>query len=285
MRDGEGGRLTERAIRTAWAAAALLLACGCARQAPRGETAAAQRARTSAPDFLAPPALRRAERDPVGGVTVHGSAPPGARVLLASPAGERLEAPVDADGGWALSLGPSAVPRAYALSAVLPGGRTLRGEGALAVAPAPALPAFLLRGGASSWPAGPAPGREPLQLALVDSDGGGGAAVAGFAPPNSPVRLLVDGVAAGAGQADASGRFGLLAVGAPLRPGPHVIELHTPTAALTRQVRLEGPAGLDAPMRADRTPEGWRISWSPPGGGVQTTLALDPAPSASASAP
>lgn len=259
---------------------AAALAAGCA--GPPAAPAAAT-ARASTPDFRVPPVLRGAERDPVGGVRVDGLAPPGARVLLQSPDGARLEGEAGADGVWSFVLPPADAPRAYALSASTPDGRLLRGEGALAVLPAPAAPALLLRAGAASQPAAPTPAGLGVSLAAVDWDAAGGAAVSGFAPPGAPVRLRIDGADAGAGEADASGRFGLLAVGAPLSAGPHRLEVRTPRAAIARDVTLDRPPALSgAPVRSGRDAQGWRIDWAPPGGGVQTALALDPPSSATA---
>ena len=259
-----------RALAIGSLGAALLAGCG----APPAAPAAQAGGRASTPDFRVPPVLRGAERDSVGGVRLDGLAPAGARVLLQSPDGARSEAEAGADGAWSLVLPPADRPRAFAFSASTSDGRVLRGEGALAVLPAPAVPALLLRGGAASQPA-TAPAGDGLGLAAVDWDAAGGAAVSGFAPPGAPVRLRIDGAEAGAGEADSSGRFGLLAVGAPLPAGPHRLEVLTPHGAVARDVALDRPAPLSgAPVRSSRVAQGWRIDWAPPGGGVQTALAL-----------
>lgn len=272
-----------RRLATAATLGAAVLSAGCARPAVAPATSASAASRASTPDFRAPPVLRGAERDPVGGVRLDGLAAPGAHVLLQSPGGDRLESEAGADGVWSFVLPPADLPRAYALSATAADGRVLRAEGALAVTPAPTVAALLMRGGAASQPAVSAPGGAKLSLLVVDWDAAGGAAVSGFAPPGAPVRLWIDGADSGAGQADVSGRYGLLAVGAPLSAGRHRLEVRTPRAAVERDVSLDRPAPPESgPVRSSRVAQGWRIDWVPPGGGVQTALALDPAPPPSA---
>ena len=257
------------------AMAAATLAPACAR---RPVAAAAAGARAD-PDFLAPPSVTRAERDGVGGVRLAGRAAPGAQVALRSPQGDHEEATAGADGAWAIVLPGADAPRAFALSAA-ENGRTVRAEGAVLVSPAPDAPAVLLRGGAPAWPVA-APGAG-LRWVSADMDAGGGAAVSGFAPPGASVRLSIDGVASGAGQADAAGRFGVLWLGTPVTDGPHAVGVATPSQGRTLTLGFGPGAALDgAPVRVAREAQGWRVAWAPPGGGGQTTLVLDaPPPSA-----
>ena len=278
---GGGGGAAKRRGRHAWPAAlgAMALA-GCGPSRP--PTPAAADAARADPDFLAPPAVTGADRDPAGGVRLLGRSQPDALVTLASPDGAHADVAADDQGNWTLVLSPDAQPRVFALSAAAPpagGGRRVRAEGALAVLPAPEPPLVLMRGGAAAWPVA-APGAG-LRWMTVDYDAGGGAAVAGFAPAGAPVRLMVDGAASGAGQADASGRFGFLWLGAPLAAGAHTFVLATPGASQRLALRTAPAAPMaGAPARISRDPLGWRIDWTPPGGGVQTTLVLAPAAAA-----
>ena len=216
-----------------------------------------------------------AVRRPDGGVRLEGRSPPDALVRLLSPETGALGTAADAQGAWVLDLPAAAAPRLYALSADA-AGRTLRAEGALAILPAPALAALTLRAGAAAWPAaGAAAG---VRLATVDFDGGGGVGAAGLAAPGAQVRLSIDGAAAGAGQADAAGRFALLAVRAPLPPGQHAVRVEAPSGAGEASVATgPGPALGARPYAATRAANGWRIDWAPPGGGVQSRIALDQA--------
>ena len=245
-----------------------LSAGGCAPRAvePRGPTAAG-------PGFSPAPGLTAARRLPGGGVRLEGRGPADATVRLLSPDGRSVGVTSDATGAWSFDLPAAAEPRMWALSAEA-GGRAVRAEGALAVLPPPAAaPALLARAGA---PAAPASGGGDLHIAAVDFDAGGGLAVAGGAAPGAPLRLLIDGQPAGEGRADAAGRFGLLGVGAPARPGPHVVRVEGRSAVAQAAVdTAAAPPPGPAPFRATRLSTGWRLDWSPPGGGVQSLFAPD----------
>lgn len=224
--------------------------------------------------FLRAPTLEAASRGPGGVVRLSGAAPADAIVRLVAPEGRATGVTADAQGRWTAELPPGDVPRLFALSAET-AGRTLRGEGALAVLPPGAVAvALIARAGAPSAPAaGSAPGA--LRLSAVDFDAGGGLAAAGTAPAGAALRLLADGAAAGAGQADASGRFTLLGVGAPLAPGAHRVRVEAAASAAEAVVDTAPAAPLSAAFRAARTAVGWRVDWARPGGGVQSLFAPD----------
>ncbi len=230
------------------------------------------------PQFLNPPQPTLARR---GGatVTVAGHAPAGAQVRLANPDGQQLSTQAAQDGGWRLVVPVTDAPRLYAVSAVA-GGRVLRGEGALAVLPAPGPAALLLRAGAPAL-ALDGDGQSDLSLEAVDVDGGGGLAVAGVALAQAALRLSLDGRPAAAGQGDAGGRYGLLAVQGDLKPGPHALRLEGAGRILDRTIETTvSPPPPGRPYAVRRMEGGWRIDWATPGGGVQTTLAFDRDPGA-----
>lgn len=217
--------------------------------------------------------LLSAARTAAGGVRLAGRAPPRSQVSLVSPETGATSVVADAGGLWTLSLVAAPQPRLFALMAQT-GGRTLRGEGAVAVLPAPATAALLLRGGAGALEIGPA--TSEVSLAAVDFDGGGALSAAGSAPAGVEARLIVDGAPSGAGRADSHGRFSLLAVRAALSPGAHAVRIDTPRGAAEAAVITTGPPALsDQPYAARRITNGWRIDWTPPGGGVQSVIALD----------
>ena len=155
----------------------------------------------------------------------------------------------------------------------------LKGEGALATLPAPYIPALTLRAGfAALPPASAAAGR--VEWVALDYDGGG-AAVAGIAPPGTPVRLLIDGGPVGTTRANGQGRFSIVAVD-PRRgvaPGAHVIRLETRAGeSIERRVEIKAPeVPTDKVYQVARDPSGWAVSWRTPGGGLQTSLVFDPA--------
>ena len=83
---------------------------------------------------------------------------------------------------------------------------------------------------------------------------------------------MVDGQAAIDGAAGQDGRFSLT-LPKPLPPGRHKLEALTPTAMAEVEVAVTPPAPpKDAPYQARVETFGWRVDWTTPGGGAQTTL-------------
>ena len=282
---GRNGRDGARRGATVVTAGALALAA-CGRATP--PTAAGPVAPASDAGFVAPPTLLQAERATGGGVRLSGHAPPDATVRLQAPDGRAVGVTSDAAGAWALELPASATPALYAVSADL-AGRTLHGEGALAVAAAGAgALALTARAGAPAAVAvsGPPPVAPTLQV--VDFDGGGGIAAAGRAAPGAMLKLAVDGATVVSAAADGAGRFALPGLGAPLARGLHHVRVDGAAGAAEATVDTSAAEPLDgAPFRAVRLADGWRVDWSPPGGGVQSFVWLgalarpapaDPAP-------
>jgi hypothetical protein len=232
--------------------------------------------------YLAPPTVTQAARDGRGGVTLAGRAPEDAEVRLRDPSGEAFSATAGPGGVWSIALPSAQEPRMFAFEAEL-SGRILHGEGALLVLPPPAVPALLARAGYGALPIG-SDGRAQ-QILAVDYDGGGGGAVSGVAAPGAAVRLMLDGQPVGSGQADGAGRYAALGLNArkPFAPGPHRVRVETPAGPAEASLAVSPPAlpGARA-FHAEREGAAWRVDWRLPGGGVQTTLVLDPpAPGAS----
>ena len=264
-------------VRAAIGLALCLAALGldaCGRPAGKPPKAAAEKAdAASNGGYLAPPQFNLAERGPDGVVRLTGTAAADAKVSLASPDGTAFTAMAGADGVWSLSLPPATAPRMFAVSADA-GGETVRAEGALLVLPAPGPPGLLARAGSAAQVLGAAP--KAARVVALDYDGEGGAAVAGFAPPGGQIRLSLDGQPAGVDQANAKGRFAVMAPNRRLPAGQRRIEIEVqgaPPASVEAEV--SPPQPLSAPYRATRQNGAWRIDWRPPGGGVQTTLVFD----------
>jgi len=191
-------------------------------------------------DYVPPPELASAAREPAGDVALSGTARPGATIRLASPDGAALQAAVSASGVWTLTIPTGLAPRLYSLTEVLPD-RPVRAKGYVATLPLPASAAVVLRPGGG---AEPLTGREPrLRLSGVDFDGSGAGVAAGLAQPGDTVRLELDGVETGVGRANARGVF-TVPLAQTLRPGPHALTASTSRA----QARAAFDAAPAAPM-------------------------------------
>lgn len=214
---------------------------------------------TETSGWAAPPVISDVSPS-ADGVHVTGRAGPGDRIRLTAPEGAAYGATADAAGQFELDLPPSTAPRLFQASILHAGGITPAG-GWLFLAPGNAPPGALLRPGAGAQVF------EPRALIeAVDYDGGG-ALVSGRAAPGAEVRVSLDGSPAGAGLADADGRY---VVRVPtVSPGAHVIRAAAATGGAAVTVDLAAPA--DGAFSAARNADGWRIVWPLPGGGVQAT--------------
>jgi hypothetical protein len=259
-----------------WGAAALMLgvaACGRADpgSAPAASAPAAATAQAPDPGYRAAPQISALARGPEGALSLSGRATPSSQVRLASPAGARLETTADGQGDWRTPLGPVSEPALYGLSAET-AGRRVQAEGYVAILPGGPTVALLRAGGGAQVLDGGKPG---LRLLAVDTDSGGATVVSGLAGSSgAPVRVLVDGQVAIEASAAADGRFSLTLPKA-LPPGPHHIQALTAKAAVAAAITVGPIAPLaDGPYRITPAGGGWKVDWTTPGEGLQTTLLL-----------
>ena len=242
---------------------------GCGRQAASPAPAAHAPAQTAG--YLAPPTIKGAMRQ-AGGVLLSGTASPNAAIRLASPGGATTTGAADGKGAWNLIAPAGPAPRLYSLSE-LSGGRLVRAVGYVAVLPAPAPAAALLRPAASAAalpPAGAAHG-----IMAVDYDASGAAMASGQAAGGENVRLYLDGHEAGEDRADGTGAFSA-SLSRTLNAGPHVLSLAGDRLHASASFGAARTAKLAAPpFDAQRMDGAWRIDWLTPGGGVQSTVLFD----------
>jgi hypothetical protein len=229
----------------------------------------------------APPAPAQAEYQPApevtaaslaqgGQIDLAGDAAPAAAVRLASPGGAAQFATADAQGRWTISLPASRAPRLFSLSMSL-GGPLVQAMGYIFVAPDGRV-ALLREGGGTQ---ALAPGRRGLMALALDSDARRAAALSGLAAPGEGVSLRVDGVERGTAVADKTGRF-TLSLNEPLDPGAHAFDLVSNSGEAQFQVSVDAPAALaKGPFASGRQGRAWRVDWTMPGGGEQTTLVFD----------
>jgi hypothetical protein len=183
------------------------------------------------------------------------------------------------DGAWRLTLPAVARPRMFALAARVKNGATsarlVHSEGALIVMPPSGPPALLVRAGAGALVFASRAVRPALDA--LDYDPGGFSAVAGRARPGASVRLMMDGALAGVGQADVGGRYSILAANRRLPFGAHLALVQSADGEDERRFTISPPGPtLTTPYKVDPMPDGWRLEWAIPGGGVQTTLVFIP---------
>ena len=217
--------------------------------------------------YLAPPRVD-AVRASAGGVVLSGSAPPGGKVRLATPAGQAMFATADVKGRWTLALPPAAEPQIFGLSAAV-GARLNQAEGYVLVTPGGQAALLRAGTGAVRIDAVARPG-----LRALDFDRGGGLEVSAAVPPGATVILRLDGRQAAEGRADARGRYvASLGSPAPIRPGAHQVQVFGDGFSDQVVVQVSPAAPLaQGPFRSQLTPAGLRVDWMTPGGGEQSTL-------------
>ncbi len=259
-----------RPLIAAAAAAVSLAACDEAEDswtAPPSGAAATETAAEAG--YLAPPRITGASREGAA-VQLEGTAAPNARVRIAPPRGEPLFVQADADGRWSAGLTPGAPVRLFGLS-MTEAGRTAQSEGYVLLTADGHV--AQLRAGAGALTLAPASPRP--RILAVDYDREGGAVVSGVAAPQTELALRVDRERRGDTKTDARGRFSI-SLAEPLNLGGHVLEVAGSGGADTLRVDITPAGDLGAgPFVGERTAFGWRVDWTPPGGGVQTTLIFE----------
>jgi hypothetical protein len=252
--------------------AGLLIGCGPSERDAswRGDVPKAPADPAADAGYLKPPTLTASRPQPGGDILLTGQAEPAALVRLGAPGAEPLTTTADAAGHWTLRLPPSAEVRLFGLS-MSQADRQVQSQGYLALLPDGR--AAQLRSGASTYVYGG--GSDAPRLLTVDFDGDGAASVSGSARAGSGLSLRIDRTARGVGKADSQGRFHL-AVERPLNAGALAFEIAGDSGEQGLVVPVSAAPDLAVPFRAARSGKAWRIDWMTPGGGVQSSLILDP---------
>jgi hypothetical protein len=248
------------AAKTTAAIAAVLLVAACG----RGDDAAS-RAQAPAQEAAGYVAAPRAATYADG--VLSGQGAPGARVRLASPAGEAVFAEVDGEGRWSLRPPAAGEARIWGLS-MTAAGRQVQSEGYVLTAPGGR--AAVLRAGGGSRRLDP----RPYGLGAFDFDRGGGAVVSGASPPDAVILVRLDGRQVAEGRADDQGRFTIALP--PTDGGVHRLQVFGDGVQDEAQVETAPAAPLVAgPLRSQLSSGGLRADWLTPGGGVQSTVLID----------
>jgi len=247
---------------------AVLLLAACGPGAPTPSKAAADKADSAEAGYLAAPTLS-ATRRAANGIVISGHGAPDADLRLGSPTGEVVMGKVDGLGQWSVTVPNEPGVRLFGLSTILDG-RTVQAEGYVMVADGGEV--ALLRAGAGALRLA-AESSEP-RILTIDVDREGGAVVSGVATPGAGLNVRVDRVTRGGGRTDDEGRFNISLTDA-LAPGVHDIQAAGEGGETAVAVAVTQAAPLVyGPVRANRTPGGWRVDWLTPGGGIQTTYLI-----------
>ena len=229
--------------------------------------------------YLQAPVLTSA-RVAGGAVVLSGRAANVARVRLSSPYGQTLGTTASDTGDWSIEvpavLNPAEQLQMYGLSQDRDG-RQVQAESYIAVLPDPLTPVVLLRAGTGARPIGPQ-GAGLGSVLVADFDDLGGLAVSGQAGAGQEIKAALDGVWIAQGRADRDGHFSLALSGA-TRPGAHQISLQIGGRTLILPLDIQ-PARLAAGRlyKSTQIQGGWRIDWTTPSGGVQSSVIMVPSP-------
>jgi hypothetical protein len=268
IRDGSGRMTPSFNAAAAGAFASALTLCACDRAPrPQVQQPAPSGTPSAAPaDYVQPPHILAVKRGAAGSMLVEGSAAPDARVRAVQTDGASFGATADHKGRYAVEVPPGKGPKLIALSTEDPT-RSVRAQGWLFIPPDAPERAVLLRPGAAARPLAGA-----SLIAAVDYGPGGGLAISGMAGRDAPVAVALDGAAIQETHADGQGIW-TLQFASPAPPGAHVLHVRSGAAHADVNVVLASrPArGL---FQAGREAADWRIDWTPPGGGAQTTLLI-----------
>jgi hypothetical protein len=251
------------------AMAGALAAAGCSGHADLAPGNATNAAQGGEQGFHAAPSLAEASRAADGAIAVAGEAAPNAAVRLENAAGTAVFATADDKGHWQANLPASPEARLFALS-MSDGARLSPATGYLFVMPDGAV-ARLAAGGGSAMLTPDTATRVSLAL---DYDNRAAATLSGAGAPSQTVALRVDGVERGQAPTDAAGRF-VLPLNQPLAAGPHDFELANGRGEVRFSAVISAPAELHGPFAATPIAGGWRVDWTTPGGGEQSTLVFE----------
>jgi len=199
---------------------------------------------------------------------IAGNARPDGRVRVQYQGRRAVGTTADSDGHFRIEV-PAANPGGIYDVSMEDSGRLMHAEGRLFVPFNHPEKAVLLRAGSASLPLN----NMAATVATVDYDGSGGAALSGKVTPHTQVDLLMDGEIRGRAVSDDEGRYSLTTQIPPPVSGAAGLDLTIQAGKISTQKTV--PVSLPDKSAGDRVSAvdgGWRVDWTLPGGGMQTTL-------------
>lgn len=246
--------------------AAALVACG--RGSDRAPAVAPAGLNPGDGGYVSPPRVLSVGLAADGSLAITGAASPDGRIRGVVPSGRAFGATADKTGKFTLLMPRPPGPVLLNLSQER-GGQGTRAEGWLFVPPDGPAHAVILRPGAAALPLN----RQAGLVATADYDAAGGAAVGGMASPGQTVEVSFDNGPAVEARADERGAFGArISSEGRIAPGEHTVHISAGRQSSERRVTLVAPAQQMA--GALREPDGWRVVWPLPGGGLQSTFVV-----------
>lgn len=217
--------------------------------------------------YAAAPVITDVVQSGPGTLIIKGQAQPDGRVRFQYGRQRAIGLTADASGRFSAELPTGPEGSLYDLSTE-DGGRLIYAEGRLFVPPGQAAKAVLLRPGTSSLPVK----AQGLGIAVVDYDAAGALGVTGRAARKAALDIVVDGEIRAQPTARNDGLFTAMTQIAPPGEAPLRVNLAVEAggASWRRDITVTRP--LTNGDRVTPMPEGWRVDWTLPGGGMQTTL-------------
>jgi len=248
----------KRAIFDKAAIAGLICLAGAGCSAPATPEPETTRARAAAEGWTRPPTIQSVRRAPTGLIFV-GQSEPGSRIVLRSDSGPAHAASADPQGRFEIRM-------AAPVADLLLRPETQIGQDAspspdrLLIVAGPRGPVAMLTAGGATRRLDAAPA-----LGAVDSDGRL-RLVSGSGSAAGPAIEVQAGGQAGRVTPDAAGRWSLVLAPS---PGPEEIRVGD------RTFLWPGEGTGESALRVERAGAGWRVIWSGPAGGRQTTWLPD----------
>ena len=222
--------------------------------------------------YALPPQVQQVSLGRDGSLEISGRAAHDGRVRALTAQGSAYGAATGVGGSFLIDAPASSTPLLIALSAD-DSHSLVSAPGFLFIPPDAPGRAVMLIPGAASHAVG---GRAGL-ITAADYDAGGGGGVCGAAPAGQMVSIYLDGALVARTVASPSGLYAARLGDKPIPAGDHEIRVTTAGQSVSRILRFSAaapPAGQS--FSAVREDDGWRVNWTAPFGGSETTFVFTP---------